>query len=432
MEMPKKLFNKNFFLLWQGQTVSNIGSQIFSIAVIFWIKHTTDSASLVGLILMTSSLPAVLMSTIGGAAADRFRRRNIIVICDLLNGIAVLMLSILFFVSPEANDLIITGLFVVSIYIAFVNSFFQPAITAAVPDLVPKEKISGANSLTQFSQQFSLFIGQGMGGVLFRVLGAPLLILLNGISYIFSSISELFIKIPQKLPEKVTGFNEHVSKFKEDIKEGFHYVMNNSGLKTLVLLSALLNFLAMPIIVLLPFYIEDFLKLNEDWYGFMLAAFGFGSVIGYLIAGTLKLNGKARGAAIIIMIILESVMHAALGLISTGSSALILALTAGTMSGFVSVSIITILQITTESQIRGRVFGFLTTLSGAMAPLGMGLGGILYDFTGRNITAIYIGSGILMTISALLVSLNINFRDYLTINILDQNIKEPEPVLKES
>ncbi len=413
METPKKLLNKNFFLLWQGQAVSMMGSNVFSIAMVFWVKHATGSAALIGLMLMASSIPAVLFGTIGGAFADRYSRRNIILMSDFVNGSAVVFLAVLIYQFPDMTGMLVAALLLTSILIGITNAFFQPAFSASIPELVPTEKVATANSLGQISLQLSMFVGQGLGGVLFRILGAPLLILFNGLSYLFSGVSESFITIPQEIPQKGKNWRDLLSKFRLEIVEGFRYIWAATGLKKLVLLSSFLSFFMMPIIVLLPFYVENYLKVKADWYGFLLALYGIGSLAGSVIAGIIKLDGKRRGHSMIALMILQSVIYGGLGLVKTPYQAIVLAISSGMMSGFILINVTTLLQLTTPTRIRGRVFGFLATLSGGLSPLGMGLGGVIFDMTGQNIPVIYVSCGVIMAFLTLVVSTSTDFRKYL-------------------
>src|SRR5574337_513112 len=190
---PTRLLNRDFFLLWQGQLVSQIGTQAFSVAMVFWIKHATGSATLMGLLLMLSSLPGVILGPIAGTFADRHSRRNIIIACDVLSGLAVLSLAVSMLWWPLPIELTLSWLFAASIAVSLFAAFFRPAISAAIPDLVPLDKVATANSMNQASVQVATLIGQGLGGVLYRAIGAPVLFLIDGLSYLFSALSELFI-----------------------------------------------------------------------------------------------------------------------------------------------------------------------------------------------------------------------------------------------
>ena len=98
---PSRLMNRNFILLWQGQAISQMGSQLSMIAMLFWIKHATESPALMGGMTMTSGLVGVLLSPVGGAFADRYSRRFIIIICDLISGLAVFSLSFWMWLRPR-------------------------------------------------------------------------------------------------------------------------------------------------------------------------------------------------------------------------------------------------------------------------------------------------------------------------------------------
>src|SRR5436853_7117302 len=98
----EKLMNRNFFLLWQGQFISQVGNQVYAVAMVFWITQTLNSASMLGLLLMLSTLPAVLLGPFAGTLADRKSRRSIIIVSDLICGMVVIALAVLAFVTPGA------------------------------------------------------------------------------------------------------------------------------------------------------------------------------------------------------------------------------------------------------------------------------------------------------------------------------------------
>lgn len=412
-KQPTKLMNRNFFLLWQGQSISRLGSQGFTVAMLFWIKHATGSAALMGLLQMLSTLPAVILGPIGGALADRYSRRRIIILSDLLRGLAVLSLTALILILPDATQTALVWLFVVSILIAVVTAFFNPAISASIPDLVPQNSVTSANSLGQLSFQLSVFIGQGLGGTLFRLLGAPILFLIDGMTYLFAAASESFVVIPQIMPQKSSTWKEAFLEFKKEILEGLRYVWRKSGLRELVFVSAFLNFFTAPVIILLPFYVENTLQVQVDWYGFLLAAYGAGTMVGYVFAGAIRLSGKARGTLMMLFMLLEPFGYGALGLINSPYTAMAMAFGGGVTSGFVTVNITTLLQITTPGEIRGRVFGLLGAIAASLTPIAMGLAGVIADLVNQNIPLIYVTCGAIMILLSMLVLPRQEFRHFL-------------------
>jgi MFS family permease len=414
MKQPSKLMNKNFFLLWQGQLVSQIGSHAFIVAIMFWTKHVTGSATLMGMLVMVAMLPGVILGPVGGTVADRFSRRAIIILSDVLNGIVVLLFSLLIFLYPQEVNLNIIFLFFVTIFIGIVGSFFRPAISASIPDLVPENKLATANSLNQSSFQISMFIGQGLGGILYRVLGPLMLIFVDGLSYLFSAISESFIAIPQKIPERSKDYKSVFQEFKSDTIGGFRYIWKRVGMRNLFVAAAFTNFFAMPIILLLPFYVEDFLKVTTEWYGYLIAAWGFGSLLGFFLIGMIRLSGRTRCLVIIPLAIVASLIIGSLGFIEIPIIALILMVAGGTLNGIFNITIITLLQKTTPSEIRGRVFGLLGTISSALAPIAMGLAGAVADLVNKNIPLIYISCGAILVVIDIIISLNKEYRHFLS------------------
>ncbi len=413
MTEPHRLLNKNFVLLWQGQFVSQLGNQAHTIAMMFWLKHATGSASVMGLIMMLAMLPSVILGPLGGTFADRYSRKWIIVLSDAVSGVAVVSLAIMMFSKPDAVDMLVVWLGSVAIILGILSAVFRPAISASIPDLVPKDKVASANSFNQSSYQVSALVGQGTGGVLFRILGAPVLFLIDGITYLISAVSELFISIPQEFPEKTKGARETMRVFLRDTGEGFTYIWRNKGMRDLFFAATVLNFFMSPFAVLLPFYIEDFLHATPDWFGYFLAAIGLGAMIGFGLAGVVRFSGKTRTVMVILFLFLDALVIAALGLARAPVTALLLGFLIGLLNSIVNINIITILQVTTPGRIRGRVFGVLGTISGGLVPIGMGLAGVIAGLVNNNIPLILIVSGLMVALCTLLVSFSRNFREFL-------------------
>jgi len=424
MDKPTKLFNRNYLLLWQGQAVSKLGTQVFQIAVIFWLVEATGSATIMGLMAMLTSIPALILGPVGGTLADRYSRKKIIIICDALNGFAVITLAGLIYFTPGKTQLLVFGLFVVSIFIATVNSFFFPAISAAIPDLVPKEKLAGANTRAQLSSQVATLVGQGLGGVFYNMLGAALIYLINGFSYLYTAFSESFVQIPQKISKSESNWKQQFASFKIDMKEGFKYIWHRPGLRELLLISIILNFFVTPVLILLPFFVEKFLNLGDQWhqwFGFLMASYVTGTTIGFILGGVIRFKGKIRGKILLVFIILDAALHGLLGITSSPVIVLVLAFISGYFGGFVTVYITTILQWTTPSEIRGRVFGLLATVGGAITPIAMGLSGAIADLVNQNIPLIYLVCGGIMVILTVIISFSKNYRDYLAYDVQAQD-----------
>lgn len=419
---PTKFWNKNYFLLWQGQSVSRLGSQMYFMAMIIWITNQVGSASLLGLMGMIGAIPALLFTSIGGTFADRLSRKKIIVISDLLNGFAILSLAYLFYVKPDSTQLIIAWLLAVVAFSSVVQSFFSPAIAASVPELVPKDKLTKANTLGQASVQISQIVGWSLSSTLYVIIGIPLLTLLNGITFIFSAFSEMFIKIPQKLPEKTKELADKATTFKSEFKEGLKYVWKEGGLKKLVFASVLISFFSTPIILLLPFYIKVVLHVSEAYLGILFSISAIGTLVGSILASTIKAKPKSKTNLIILFMILNAIDPVLLGFTSNLILAGILLFFGGLWGGFIQIHIRTIMQLRTESKIRGRVFGFVGTLSGSLTPLAMALSGVIADLTGENIPLIYGTSGLIMFIITIFVWFNQDIRKFLTIH--KEEIKE--------
>lgn len=410
-----RLLNRNFVLLWVGQTISQLGNQAYALAVSFWLMEKTGSASLMGLLLTVSNLPGVLLAPFGGTFADRHSRIRIIIVCDFIAGISLLALTAVAFLAPDRVHLLVSLLFCVAVLLGVNRSFFVPAIAACIPDLVAKPKLAAANSINQFSVQAAIFVGQATGGVLYRLLGAPMLFLIDGLSFFVSAVSSMFIRLPEKPRERAaekTG-REVFHSFMRDTAEGFHYVWRNRGLRNFVLSVSVINLLIMPVVVLLPFYVRLFLHKDAAWFGFLMAAISVGAVAGFLMAGGLKLQGHARARGILAGLVVLPLVFGIFGFLRIPAVALGGAFLAGASLGFINVQFAALVQGSTPRELRGRVMGLLNTMTGGLVPIGMALGGFAGDLTNKNVPLVYAVCGALAIVVVFLTASRRESREYL-------------------
>jgi len=385
-----RLLNRDFVLLWQGQLVSQLGNQAFALAMMYWTMQVTGSARLMGLLMALTLLPGVVLAPLGGALADRHSRRGLILGGDLIRGLGMLALAGLMLTRPDAEREIIVALATVAFLGGVVSAWFQPAIAAAIPDLVPAHRIAAANSLHQFSVQGSAFVGQAAGGLLYAALGAPLLFLIDGATYLFSAASEAFIRLPQ---DRRTADTRGLSAYWRDTLDGVRFLRGRSGMAPFLGLAAAINFFAMPVILLLPFYASGVLGAGARWYGFLLAAIGAGAVAGYLAAAALPIPPRRRPAVFVAAVAGTGASIVAAGQVGEPLAALVLFFAVGALTGLVNITVLTLFQAGTPGPMRGRVMALVIALSGAAAPLGMAVGGVVGDATGKDIPLVYGAAG---------------------------------------
>ncbi len=411
---PTRLFNRDFTLLWQGQLVSQLGTQASTIAMMYWSMQATGSATLLGMLGLAGALPGVLLGPVAGTVADRHSRRGIIVLSDVVRGLAVLAVAAALFLRPADTRLAVGIIFAVALLSGTVGAVFRPAIGAAIPDLVPPASVAAANSLRQVSVQASGFIGQAVGGVLFTLLGAPLLFFVDGVSFLFSAGSELFIRIPQRLPERTRSWREALAVYRADTMAGLRYVWSRPGMRAFVITASAFNFLVVPVFVLLPFFVSDQLHRHADWYGFLLSALSAGAVVGLVLAGALRLEGRRRSAVLSAALVGAAALTALLGLVTVPVLALAVCFLMGVGLGMVNVFVITLLQLGTPGEMRGRVLSLAMALSQAAMPLGMALGGIAGDLTGKDVGLLFGVCGGAATLLSLGAATRPAFRRFLS------------------
>lgn len=390
MSTRSSMWNRDFFLLWQGSAVSALGSQAYSIAIMLWAKQATESGTVVGAVLFAGGITSLLMP-FGGVLADRYSRTRLLVLLDCLTGLCVLSLAGLFYALPNDARTLIPAVLTINFVRGACMALFHPVATALVPDLVPDAQLARAHSSLQSAYRVTSLIGQGLGGILFRLLGAPLLLLGDGLSFLLSGVSEWFIREPtpdgRREPRERSGLLS-------DLAEGFRFTSRIRGFRIYLAEASVANFCMASLTVSLPFLVEDVFRASVDWYGYLLGTMGLGALGGAFLARWFPHPGTLRGTIQILCLFVMSGCTLLVSLAPNHWTALAIILVSWMSIGFHQVLLTTLVQRRTPKAMRGRIAGLLSTIRFGLTPLGMAVFGALIDRFAGEVTRILFWTGI--------------------------------------
>ncbi len=421
MERAKKLWNLNFTILWQGQLISDFGNTAFGVALGFWVLASTTSAqypagntALMGIIEACFALPAVFLGPMAGALADRFDRKRIIVMADLARGVlfSLMGLLLLFEVFP------FWMIYPLAILAGTAGSFFSPAVNSALPDIVPTESLSKANSARSLSQTVTQLLGTSLGGMLFALLKAPALILFNGLTFLYASITQLFMRVPAH------SANAARKNIFADILTGIKYTFGNRGIRTLVLTGMIINFLAVCGMTLMTPLFNSTEGFGVQWYGYVMGTLTAGMVAGMVIFSIVKIKPSQRASVFCLSVLVMVLAMAPIGLIRTVQWLLPLAFVAGLTNAVVNVLLQTIMQTTVAAENRGKVFGILGTVMGSLQPVAMAVSGVLALHLGIRPTMTV--AFLLLVVAALPMLFDRHFKAFLNTNPIEEGERRSE------
>lgn len=366
---------RGFSLLLAGHIVSTFGSSIYVVTLVLYLAELTDSPRALGLIQFVSYLPAALLGPIAGAAVDSWNRKRTIVWSDLLRGIVMVATAA---VGLAVETLPYWLLVAATMAVSLSGVAFVPAVHALVPDLVDTRRLKRANGLRSALNQIANMGGSALGGALYVVLGAPLLILLNGASFLLSGLSETAIR-PR--PRRAPPHEPLLSR----VRAGLEVLVRERGIRALVLVQAATNLLLPPLVVALPFVITDVWTLSPDFFGYLFATVLAGGIAGFLLFSGSRTTPSAEARLYRGALPLISVVVGSLALLSTPTGAgfvgllpavLILMFLAGGAIGTMYMIGVTRIQRAVAAHVRGRVFAALEMLTAVLLPaayLGSGL-----------------------------------------------------------
>jgi MFS family permease len=280
--MLRVLRNRDFGLLWLGQAVSLVGDGIYLVAIAWLVLDISNEPSALALVGLAWTLPMVAALLIAGVLSDRVERRRLMIAGDLLRCAAIGAIAVL--ALADAAEL--WHVIVLVVIYGIGEALFQPAFSAVVPDIVPRDELLQANAVRELMEPIGLrFGGPALGGLLIALFDVGAAFVVDAATF---GISALAIGLMTRQPP----VREGGASMRADLAEGFAYVRAHAWLwATLAGAALFLLFTYGPMEVLLPYIIKNELGGDAATFGTVLALGGIGSIAAAVI---LSITGLPR------------------------------------------------------------------------------------------------------------------------------------------
>lgn len=380
--------NKNFTLLFMGNLVSEMGNVLFSFVAGLYVQDITDGSPIIfALFMALNGFVRILFSPIAGVLVDRWKKVRIIYLTDYFRGLMFIGIAVLFFSDIAVNTQIII-LLIVTIVSGIINAFFTPAVASGIPEIVGLDNVQAANGANSIIQSVTMILGVILGAVAFGLFDFNIAVLINGISFMLSGFSEMFIKSEfiEDIPERPTP---HML---NDIKFGFSYIKKKSGLLRMMTYSLFLNFAFSPVFAVgIPFLFRTELGKNEWHLAWQNIAFGVAMMLAGIIVGSMTIRRMTRAIRIGISVLAVSFITATmiifllqLEMMSYPTFYVLLliiqVILASAMIG-TNVPLNTGMVKVVKPEVRGRVFSTIHALSGGLVPVSILISGVIIEIT---------------------------------------------------
>ncbi|MGJ7922283.1 MFS transporter [Neobacillus sp. LXY-4] len=377
---------RNLILYSTGKTISIFGTAIYNFALGLNVLKLTGSPFSFAITLILGVLPMVIIFPFAGVLADRFDKKTMVVSMDLLSGLLLVVVYML----TKIVDLDLMLIYATTFLLTVFSTFFGVGLEAAKPNMVSQAKLMDINTISKIIDSGASILGPMLGGIVYSLVDIEPFIIFNGISFILSGVSILFIDFrlfhnESKAPQQVG----ELQVFK-DIKEGFLYLRNRKSIIGFFMVLISVNFfLGYAVTVPLPFIINSVLHLDPKEFGLIQAAFPVGMMIGAIFIKKIMRMVSYRVLLRYICFFLAMLMVlSGIPVMLQGLQINHLAYTAiygvlmflfGVTVALIDLPIAYIIQTEVPDEFRGRVLSIGVSIGKTMLPIAMIISGALLN-----------------------------------------------------
>lgn len=391
--MENKLFTRNFTLLVLGQISSLFGNYILRLALSMYVLDATDSASVFAGILSIATVPAILLSPLGGILADRADRRNIMVALDTMTGLFVLSGAV--FISGK-NALAVIGTLLVALSV--LGAFETPTVQACIPQMLKGEEIIRGNAVVNQVASVSYFIAPLFGGIFYAALGLKPVMYASVVCFFITALLECFIQ----LEAQARVFQGNIlSVIKDDFADSIRFVTKERpDITRILLLAAASRFFVMGVaLVGLPFIVRTILALDAKYYGGAESALAVATILGSVASGFLAGKMINCRLSFALAAIGACMIPAGVVFLFPSGTAIRYAVTVISLCGMqAAISIFSIfavsdIQQNTPDHLIGKIMAYTSAITMCAQPIGQMVYGFLFDKFNGAVYCVLIPTG---------------------------------------
>jgi MFS family permease len=372
---------RDFRLFWVGQLISLTGTWIQSVAQQWLVLEITGSAFKLGLVTTVQFTPLLLLSLVGGAIADRFPKRDLLVATQVVSCLLALFLGLL----VKTGTVQYWHVLVFAGALGVVNSFYTPARQAFVPELVDRETLLNAVALNSAIFNGARVVGPAIGGILVASVGLSLNFFLNALSYV--AVIGMLLLIPRR-PAREAPAGQRLW---HNVQEGLNYVLETPVVSTILLLIGVASLFALNFTTLMPLVARYMLHVGSDGFGFLMASMGVGSLTGAISLAFLKRRDLSR-PLILTGCIVFTAGEIVLALSRSFPLSVVLLVVIGLSSTLFTTTANTRVLSLTPSELQGRVMSVYSLMFLGMTPFGSVLAGLVAQRWGTPLALILGGA----------------------------------------
>jgi len=406
---------RSYLIFWIGQLVSVLGSSIARFVVVWWITLETQSTFYVSIVFLAGYAPVVLLGPFAGVYVDRWNRKALIGLVDFLQALTSLALIVFFWLGVVTYWHVLALTLIGSVF----HAFHMPAVSALVPLLVPRDKLSRINGINYLFTSVMNFIGPLVAAFLMLFWKVQQILWIDVVTFLIAIVPLLVIAIPSV--RKRHENTQDKPSFRKEFTEGFAFIKTGKGVLSTLALATVINFLFMPMATLLSYYVSvDHMGGASD-YAFVVSS----QQVGMFAGGVLMSVRKGFKRKMLVAFFFLYVLFAGYGIMALAPKGFFWFMAIGGFVAFfalpvVNVLVLTIIQTVVPPDIFGRVNSVAMALTNVASPLGMISSGALAGFIGT--ANLFLGCSL---VGMLTVTLSSLFTDIRHLEKLEQKMDQP-------